>query len=701
MENQAESLHEIVRLPVNQQSTSQLVPSRGSKEKTGYNVSSPPLEETYAISTPSNYRERNFELRGASVHEVSSSSAQLPRSDQESISNPLALLADASDAARLLECSSLPTHTSHALAEDLSPTQRPGDRVTGSLGSRLLQRPGYISLGLQLNRRCLEDGLDALMLPVQRERQYPKYFKVPTYNHPCDVGPDLDPVDLGLVTMEEASYLFPVYFTQLHPINGILDPVLHTPQFVRSRSSLLFTWILALTAQFDHGSASIAKRLRLHGEKLSNYVHTSGFKSVEIVQGYYISLLSATPAKTLAEERSWLYTMYAIGVAMELGLDQDARPKVSLISMPTSPNQNMRSSVTASGSEKLKGHELLEGSAEASAYNQRLNRNRERTWLRILLWERANSAAYGRTNSFPETALTRGIESWWLHPLADSADRHTCAFIALRKKLASLHVKLRDQAQLATSNSQRIKELVDTSLQPWCNVWLPYSVNLPSSHSEKMSEIFLRYVYLHGRLWTLSIALQDTMCGGLNMVAIREDCFEAAVKICEVAVQDLQAFGEPLYGMLAPTWAMICYAAVLTLKLFPTIYGARPECQVELFALLGQVALQLERAGTTPSHRFGIAALLGQHLMMILRAKSWNLQGQIQPSMPYGQRSHDAPGITSQEEGADQARPCESYMSEYDPFLAATDITFDDDPTEEIFADMFREIFGPGFGGVL
>ena len=210
MGNQAESLHEIVRLPVNQQSTSQPVPSRGSKEKTGYNVFSPPLEETYAISTPSNCRERNFELRGASVHEVLSSSVQLPRSDQESISNPLALLADASDAARLLECSSLPTHTSHALAEDLSPTQRPGDRVTGSLASRLLQRPGYVSLGLQLNRRCLEDGLDALILPVQREGQYPKYFKVPTYNHPCDVGPDLDPVDLGLVTMEEASYLFPV-----------------------------------------------------------------------------------------------------------------------------------------------------------------------------------------------------------------------------------------------------------------------------------------------------------------------------------------------------------------------------------------------------------------------------------------------------------------------------------------------------------
>ena len=117
------------------------------------------------------------------------------------------------------------------------------------------------------------------------------------------------------------------YFARLHPFNGILDPILHTPKFVRSRSALLFTWILAITAQFDHSSSSIVKRLRLHGEKLSRHVHTCGYKSVEIVQGYYISLLSATPASTMAEERSWLYTTHAFGLAAELGLDQRSRSR--------------------------------------------------------------------------------------------------------------------------------------------------------------------------------------------------------------------------------------------------------------------------------------------------------------------------------------------------------------------------------------
>jgi hypothetical protein len=105
--------------------------------------------------------------------------------------------------------------------------------------------------------------------------------------------------------------------------------MLHTPEFVRFQSALLFTWILALTAQFYHGSASIAKRPRLHGERISKHVHTCGYKSVEIVQEYYISLLSATLAETLAKERSWLYTMYAFGLAAELGLDQESCDKLA------------------------------------------------------------------------------------------------------------------------------------------------------------------------------------------------------------------------------------------------------------------------------------------------------------------------------------------------------------------------------------
>lgn len=171
---------------------------------------------------------------------------------------------------------------------------------------------------------------------------------------------------------------------RLHPINGILDPDLHTPDFVRSRSALLFTWILAITVQFDPTYSSAAKRLRLHGEKLSKHVHSCGYKSVEIVQGYYISLLAATPTASIADERIWLYTIHAFGLAAELGLDQQYRDPSGRSGCTTS---SLRS---ATGSPHLdancsQGPHIIRKHTEGDSLNQqgRLARNRERTWVSL------------------------------------------------------------------------------------------------------------------------------------------------------------------------------------------------------------------------------------------------------------------------------------------------------------------------------
>lgn len=477
--------------------------------------------------------------------------------------------------------------------------------------------------------------------------------------------------------------------------------MLHTPEYVRSQSSLLFTWILALTAQFDYSADAFAKRLRLHGEKLSRHVHTCGYKSVEIVQGYYISLLSATPAKYLTEERSWLYTMYAFGVAVELGLDQGSRPR-------RHGTTNTTSGIGRDSEQNFQDHDDYTP-LDDPTYVQRLARNRERTWLRILLWERANSATAGRMSAFPETELTCNIESWWMHPLADPTDRHTCAFILLRRHLASVHSELRREARVPHSGPHWVRELINATFEPWRKAWLPDS-NALLPHSERLPNLYLYYVYIHNRLWTLSFALHASINGDRDLDAIREDCFEAAIHCCEVAVRDLQAIGEPLYCMLAPTWAMISYAAVLALKLFPYLHGPRAGHELELLALLAQVALQLERAGTTPLHRFGIAALLGQHLLMILRTRAMGLGVSVsnrpgnQPELSYYFNQSDPPGRLGPSTNG-MRMPSESHMydplvSTYDPFLTTATMSTEGNLTGEGFADLFHEIFGQTFADV-
>ncbi|KAK6837200.1 hypothetical protein RU639_001364 [Aspergillus parasiticus] len=604
------------------------------------------------------------------------------------VSNPLALLVAASGAMHSESMSNTPL-------SNVEPTDEAPSPYLTSIGNNLIDRSKYVSLGLQLSLESLQSGLDALFVAPTSNPKCTDYFRPPDDGPPRDVGPDLDPVELGLISMEEAYHLFPIYFIRLHPVNGILDPKLHTVEYVRSQSALLFTWMLALTAQFDHGSATIAKRLRLHGEKLSRHVHTSGFKSVEIVQGYYISLLSATPARTLSEERSWLYTIYAFGVAAELGLDQTS---------PTYTYNNDGNITPKRTAGPPTRHDI-----EDQTHLERLIRNRERTWLRILLWERANSGASGRMNAIPETDLTRNIEHWWMHPLADSTDKHTVAFIMLRRHLAVLHAEVQKQTAIIHSNPHWVRDLIDTTLEPWRKTWI-YTI-APSS--EPLPDVHLHHVYLHNRLWTLSFALQASISNNHDLDAIREDCFQAAVHCCEVAVLDLQRIGEPLYCMLAPTWAMISYAAILALKLFPFVHQARPGAEIELLGLLAQVALQLERAGTTPSHRFGIAAILGQQLLMILRMRAAGLASTAPmaetddddnnscvriTSCPLA-REHlsNISGTTNMAQDTDILGP---LVSPYDPCLATASMGMDSEPMGDGFEDLFREIFGPSFGEV-
>lgn len=636
---------------------------------------------------------------GRAMTVTGTSTENSPQQAGESISNPLGLLADACGERRAAQqtvsivCPMTSEDPSIHLPNSPITTQNSHHRA-----QRLLSRPGYISIGISINRRHLENGLEALLDSEPRECRYPEYFRSSAASPERDTGPDLDPVDQGLVTIEDAEYLFPLFFSRLHPVNGILDPVLHTPEYVRSRSALLFTWLMAISAQFDSGSGALAKRLRIHGERLSHHVHASGLKSVEIVQGYYISLLSANPASTLAAERSWLYTTYAFGMAGEMNLDARPRPGSSFeaLSGTSGGEHNANAAISDHTTMNRQSNYDEIDPLHTDTYAERLSRNGERTWLRILLWERAHSAARGKVSAFPETELTQNIDSWHLHPLAISTDKYTCAFVLLRRHLAVLHTDMKRHLEYPHLSKHWARELLDSTLQPWCMEWLSptaASTNL----TERISRTFLRYVYMHGRLATLSYALSCQSTRDHNLSGIREDCFQAAVTCCEVAVQDLQDIGEPLFCMLAPTWAMISYAAVLALRLFPMLYGEQPESTVELLALLGQVALQLERAGTNPPHRFGLAALLGQHLFVLLRSHSKALAGEASGNL---QSLSSAP-LDAHFQGTivQPAQPQipEQFMTTYDPFLTGPMMPCGENTMADEFSETIWQWCGQGF----
>lgn len=119
------------------------------------------------------------------------------------VSNPLALLVAASGAIQSESVSNTPISTVESTDEGPRP-------YSTSIGN-LIERSTYVSLGLQLSPESLQSGLDALFAAPTSNPKCTDYFRPPDDGPPRDVSPDLDPVELGLISMEEAYHLFPMY----------------------------------------------------------------------------------------------------------------------------------------------------------------------------------------------------------------------------------------------------------------------------------------------------------------------------------------------------------------------------------------------------------------------------------------------------------------------------------------------------------
>jgi hypothetical protein len=62
-----------------------------------------------------------------------------------------------------------------------------------------------------MDRSILESALDNLLSsPMGGVERYANYFTSRGQKAAPDTGPDVDPIELGLVSVQEAEYLFPV-----------------------------------------------------------------------------------------------------------------------------------------------------------------------------------------------------------------------------------------------------------------------------------------------------------------------------------------------------------------------------------------------------------------------------------------------------------------------------------------------------------
>lgn len=94
-----------------------------------------------------------------------------------------------------------------------------------------------------------------------------------------------------------AIWLTSRYFWYVHAQWPILDPGMHTLAFLRGRSALLTTTVIAVGATAfatlnDADTGTIDEAIRLHGhvEKLDLVAYSTGARSIEIIQAHLVSV---------------------------------------------------------------------------------------------------------------------------------------------------------------------------------------------------------------------------------------------------------------------------------------------------------------------------------------------------------------------------------------------------------------------------
>ncbi|THV01262.1 hypothetical protein K435DRAFT_836889 [Dendrothele bispora CBS 962.96] len=129
-------------------------------------------------------------------------------------------------------------------------------------------------------------------------------------------GQDQDPVSKRYLTVADARYLLSFYMKEMNAIFAFLDPILCTFEYLRSKSTILFTAILTVAAKFERKDVYHCL-LTLSQEFLAR-VFISGASALEIIQA--IRILSSYREHT--DSSNYLKIGYAIRMAYDLGLDK-------------------------------------------------------------------------------------------------------------------------------------------------------------------------------------------------------------------------------------------------------------------------------------------------------------------------------------------------------------------------------------------
>ncbi|GAQ47314.1 Zn(II)2Cys6 transcription factor [Aspergillus niger] len=428
-----------------------------------------------------------------------------------------------------------------------------------------------------------------------------------------DVGPDIDPIDIGLVTPSEAESLFSFFYQNLAHTRWGLDPLVHTVSFVRTQSAFLFTSIMAGAALFLPSVTALSKRLSRHCKTLAQNVIVRRHRSVEIVLAFMVNVPWMEPGSCLGDDDTCSYIAMALAVALDLSLNKIVLPSSSF---EPSLLRRLAKAETIDAKRALY-MDRFDGVEPTSAWGRRLLRRRERTWLALFVLERGVCLARGRSYTVPSTALINHCDKWHVSDFADSRDGPMNSMAVLRRNLDGLFLRVKancDSHQVTDAGSevaQSIKNMIESFYDQWYEIWAP---EIGEGHSRSLPP-YVEILVTHTRLSTYGGVINHPTAPLEVKRFFRAAGLSSALNVLRAAIQ-----GEArLKSMPNNTVIMISFAACSALSLSVMPEDSRSSLAPSVHNLIEETAGVLERIGATTRHRNGASVLYGRFLRALVR----------------------------------------------------------------------------------
>lgn len=469
-------------------------------------------------------------------------------------------------------------------------------------------------------------------LDVGRDQDLQRFFGA--FRPSLDVGEDIDPVELGLVTEDEASVLFTFFYDNLSHTRWGLDPILHTPQFVRKQSAFLFTSIMAASALFMPTAAAVSKRLSSHCKLLAQKVLTNRNRSPEIVLAFMVNIPWMAPGKHWSDDETCSYMAAGLTIALDISLDKLIVPSPSSSLEGIHEGREPSDYITARKALDLDGFRDVD---PASDLGRRLLRRRERIWLALFVLDRGVCLARGRSFTVPLTPIIEDCDHWHQSALADVWDGSLVSSAVLRRELVNLISDVKqacDSNRINTINgssvAQSVQDMIDGFFNHWYSTWAFAIGGVKDSSIPPYVEILVT----HGRLSIYSSVINHPTAPIEVKRFFRAAGLSSSLNVMRAAVQ-----GESrLKSMPNNTSIMISFAACFAFYLSTLGSTGNMSLAPSIRVLIEESAEVLQRIGSDPPHRNGVSALYGRHLREVVGAslqhpKNSNLQmQQSQPS---------------------------------------------------------------------